>query len=255
MKMIARASAEQGDRDRFIFGCGLAGLAVFVLFTISNFALGDWQPPEPSASPAEIARFFVANGSKLEWAVGMRYAVFFLLPIFLYGVSLWVRGGDGSAESLSRLALIGVTWLVATGTVANTLESMLIFAKSDLASQPDLAHLSSLGMNALFQAAILPHALVIASLSEAGRRTRTLPKPLVLLGYFQAVTGVLGAVALGQTLDQGLFFKLTFGLSFFAFALWYLGAAVVLVLAVGQRARGPEAALESGTSRMPRSAT
>jgi hypothetical protein len=250
MKRMTDAPAEERARDGVLFGCGLAGLAVFVLFTVSNFVLGDWQPPEPSASPGEIARFFVANGSKLEWAVGMRYAVFLLLPIFLYGVALSVRGGDESATSLSRLALIGVTWLVATGTVANTLESMLIFARNDLASQPEFAHLSSLGMNALFEAAILPHALVIACLSEAGRRTTTLPKALVFLGYFQAVTGVVGGVALGRALDQGLFFDVTFGLSFFAFALWYLGAAVVLVFTGGRNARRPE----ESTSRVPQSA-
>jgi hypothetical protein len=237
MKRIADAADEQRDRDRFLFTCGLAGLASIVLFTISNFALGDWQPPKPSASPAEIARFYLAHGAKLEWAVGMRYAVFLLLPTFLYGVALYVRDRDPIAQALSQVALIGVAWLVATGMIANTLEAMLIFAKGDLASQPEFAHLSSLGSNALFGVAVLPHALVIGSLSEAGRRTSTLPMALVVLGYFQAITGVLGAVALGQALRQGLFFDLTFGLSFFAFALWYLGAAVTLVLAT-RRAAG-----------------
>jgi hypothetical protein len=248
-------STEQRIRDRFLFGCGVAGLAIFVLFTVSNFALGDWEPPKPTAGSGEIARFFVANGPKLEWAVGMRFAVFFLLPIFLYGVALWVRHGDAVAESLSRIALIGAAWLVAVGTVANTLEAMLVFAKGDLASEPELAHLASLGMNALFGVAVLPHALIIASLSEAGRRTRSLPMPLVVLGYFQAVTGLVGAVALGQVLEQGLFFDLTFGLSFFAFALWYLGAAVVLVLAADGRMRRADFARANEAGPVSQSAT
>jgi hypothetical protein len=159
----------------------------------------------------------------------MRYLVFLLLPIFLYGVALRVAGNQVVSKSLARIALIGVAWLVATGTVANTLESILIFARGDLATEPELAHLSSLGMNALFGIAVLPHALVIGALSEAGRRTRTLPLPLVVLGYFQAITGILGGIALGRALEHGWFFNLTFGLSFFAFALWYLAAAVLLL--------------------------
>jgi hypothetical protein len=221
------ASPKSGDR--LLLGCGIAGLAVIVLFVVSNFALGDWEPPEPAASSTEISRFFADNGARLEWAVGMRYLVFFLLPIFLYGVVLSVQGADQVAKSLSRIALIGTAWLVAVGTVANTLESMLIYTRANLGSEPQFAHLSSLGMNALFGIAIIPHALIIGALSEAGRRTRTLPLPLIVLGYFQAVTGLIGGVALGQALDQGWFFNLTFGLSFFAFALWYLGAALVLV--------------------------
>ena len=243
--------AQSKSVDRFLLGCGLAGLVIIVLFTVSNFALGDWAPPEPSAGPAEISRFFADNGARLEWAVGMRYAVFFLLPIFLYGVALWVRGADAVAGSLSRIALIGVAWLVATGTVANTLESMLIFGRDDLTSAPEFAHLSSLGLNAFFGVAVLPHALIIASLSEAGRRTRTLPMALIILGYFQAVTGIIGGVALGRALEQGMFFNLTFGLSFFAFALWYLGAAVVLVLGARRNAQRLEAAHERGTGRAP----
>jgi hypothetical protein len=229
--------------DGLLLCCGFAGLAAIVLFAISNFALGDWAPPEPSASPTEISRFFVDNGPRLAWAVGMRYLVFFLLAIFLYGVALWVQDAEPVARSLSRIALIGTAWLVAVGTVANTLESMLIYARGDLASEPQLAHVSSLGMNALFDIAIIPHALVIGALSEAGRRTKTLPLPLVILGYFQAVTGLIGGAALGQALEHGWFFNLTFGLSFFAFALWYLGAALVLVFGARQRIRAPRKAL------------
>jgi hypothetical protein len=223
--------------DRFLLGCGLAGLAVIVLFSVSNFALGDWAPPEPSASPTEISHFFNDNGSRLELAVGMRYLVFFLLPIFLYGVALWVRGTEPIAKALSRIALIGTAWLVAVGSVANTLESMLIYARQDLASEPQLTHVSSLGMNALFGIAVIPHALIIGGLSEAGRRTKTLPLPLVILGYFQAVTGLVGGAGLGRALEHGWFFNLTFGLSFFAFALWYLGAALVLVVGASRRVR------------------
>jgi hypothetical protein len=230
-------AGQPGTVDRFLLGCGLAGLAVIVLFAVSNFALGDWAPPEPSASPAEISRFFLVNGPRLEWAVGMRYLVFFLLPIFLYGVSLWVRGAEPVARSLSRIALIGTAWLVAAGSVANTLESMLIYARGDLVSEPQLAHVSALGMNALFGIAVVPHALIIGGLSEAGRRTKTLPLPLVILGYFQAVTGLIGGAALGRALEHGWFFNLSFGLSFFAFALWYLGAALVLVLGASKRIR------------------
>jgi hypothetical protein len=234
--------AQSRSVERFLTGCGVAGLVAIVLFAVSNFALGDWTPPEPSAGAAEISRFFADNGPRLEWAVGMRYLVFFFLPIFLYGVALSVQGTDAIARSLSRIALIGTAWLVATGTVANTLESMLIYARGDLSSQPQFAHLSSLGMNALFGVAVLPHALVIGALSEAGRRTGRLPLPLIVLGYFQAVTGLLGAVALGRALHHGWFFNLTFGLSFFAFALWYLGAALVLVTRPTQTTLTPAAA-------------
>jgi hypothetical protein len=223
--------------DRFLVRCGIAGLAVIVLFVVSNFALGDWQPPEPSASPTEISRFFVDNGGRLEWAVGMRYLLFFLLPIFLYGVALWVQGTDRVAKSLSRIALIGTAWLVAVGSVANTLESMLIYTRGNLAAEPQFAHVASLGMNALFGIAVIPHALIIGALSDAGRRTRTLPRPLIALGYFQAITGLIGGAALGQALEEGWFFNLTFGLSFFAFALWYLGAALVLINGARKRLR------------------
>jgi hypothetical protein len=226
--------------DRLLLGCGLAGLAAMVLFAVSNFVLGDWAPPEPSARPSEIARFFVDNGPRLEWAVGMRYLVLFLLPIFLYGVALWVQGAEPVARSLSRIALIGTAWLVAVGSVANTLEAMLVYARSDLASEQQFAHVSSLGMNALFGIAIIPHALIIGGLSEAGRRTKTLPLPLVILGYFQAVTGLIGGAALGRALEHGWFFNLTFGLSFFAFALWYVGAALVLVHGTTKRIRARE---------------
>lgn len=69
-------------------------------------------------------------------------------------------------------------------------------------------------MNGLFLAAILPHALIIGSLSLAGLRTKTLPVLLIILGGFQAVAGALGAFALPQTFEQGPHFYATFGLSF-----------------------------------------
>jgi hypothetical protein len=217
--------------DRSTLVCGGAGLLIMVLFTISNFALGDWNPPKPTASADEISRFFLDHGPTLAWAVGMRYGVFLLLPIFLFGVARFVAGDSGLARSLGVIALVGAAWLVATGTVANTLESILIFERDDLASQADLARLAAIGMNAFFDVAVLPHALVIFCLSEAGRRTRALPGWLVALGYFQAATGVIGGVALVAALHHGTFWNLTFGLSFFAFALWYLAAAVILVSA------------------------
>jgi hypothetical protein len=100
-------------------------------------------------------------------------------------------------------------------------------------------------MHAFFEVAVLPHALVIVCLSEAGRRTGRLPGWLVLLGYFQAATGIVGGVALARALEGGTFFNLTFGLSFFSFALWYLAAAVVLVAAGGRGLRQAREAVAS----------
>lgn len=229
-------------RDGFGLWCGIAGVAAMVLFVVSNFALGDWDPPLPSASASEIADFFVGEGAKLEWAVGIRYVVFVLLAILLYGVARHVQGTDRLAGSFSRLALVGTAWLVATGTVANTLEAILIYQRDELASQPDLARLASLGMNALFGAAILPHVLIIGSLSWAALRTKTLPVLLIFLGGFQVATGLLGGAALVRTFPHDPFFNLTFGLSFFAFALWYLGSSLVLIVA-SSRAQSAEPAL------------
>lgn len=220
----------QRTKDGFAFWCGVGGVAAMMLFVIANFALGDFEPPPPSSSGSEVAEFFAESGSKIEWAAGLRFVIFLLLAFLLYGVARHVQGKDRVAGAFSRLALMGTVWLLAVGTVANTFESILVFESAGLGSQPELARLANLAMNGLFQASIVAHIVIIGCLSLAALRTKKLPPLLIGLGGFQVITGLLGAVGLAATFSMGWFFYVTFGVSFVAFALWYLWAGIVLIV-------------------------
>lgn len=222
-------SSETQGAEQFTLVAGLVGLAIIALFVISNFVLGDVDPPKTDADAREIADFF--SQAKIEWAAGMRYIIFFLFPIFAFGLARYVRREDELAGVLAGIALLATAWLVATGTVANTMESIMLYEGERLANEPEFARVLNTGMNAFFNAAILPHALLISCLSLAGWRTKTLPAWLSAIGGFQLVTGLIGGAALARGLDWDTFTDLTFGLSFFAFAVWYLLASVVLVVA------------------------
>jgi hypothetical protein len=217
--------------DRLPLATGIIGIIIMVLFAVSNFALGGVDPPKPEASAQEVANFFVDHAGNEEWGVGMRFIVFLLLAPFLLGLARHVRGDDALTGALAALAVIGAVWLLTTGTVANTFESILVYERANLAAEPELARLLNIAMNALYSIAILPHALVIGCLSYAGLRTRVFPVWLVAIGCFQVVTGLIGGVTLAQGLKWNTFTDLTFGLSFFAFALWYLLASLVMVVA------------------------
>jgi hypothetical protein len=222
--------AENGI-DRSALVAGVTGLVIIVAFSISNFVLADipdW--PNADASADEIADFFGERSRRLQWESGLRYLEFALVPFFAVGVARHVRGARADTNFLTTVALMSQVWLIATGTGANTFESLLIYRADDLANQPELTQTMFLAMTGLFAVALLPWAVTIFCLSEAGRRTRTLPRPVWIIGYVQAIAGTVAAVAVVQLLEDGPVAAAEL-VAFLGFALWILLVTVHLLRA------------------------
>lgn len=226
---LRRGSAGLAEADRFTFVAGIVGIVLILGFVVSNFGLADvpnW--PANDATADELADFFSTRAGKLQWEAGLRFMELFLLPFFAIGVARHVRGNRTDTRMLAAVALIGQVWLMATGLAANSFESVLIFQADELSAEPEFARAMFLSMTVLFAIAVLPWALTILCFSEAGRRTRTLPRSIWLVGYVQAATGVISGAMLTQTLEDNLAAAAGF-VAFLAFALWVLLVAIHLL--------------------------
>ena len=220
--------------DRGTLATGVAGLLITALGVTANAVSGGLELPPPDAGGGELVEFVRAHETGLRWDVALRYVILFALFVpFVVGLKRHVQGGDEIARHLANIAALAAVWLVATGGTANTLEAVVVFDHERLAAEPGVARLLNLLIGSFFLLTLFPHAAVIGSLSEAGRRTGALPLWLCLLGFAQ-VAASLGAVLLlpesGGYVDSSIAGVLA-GVGFIGSGLWYGAAGVVLVVA------------------------
>jgi hypothetical protein len=240
---------QDGSIDRGTLATGIAGLSIATLGLVANAISGSLDLPPIDAPGEEMAAFADRYSTQLAWDVGLRFTILFALFIpFCLGMARHFRDGDEITSWVARIPPIAAVWLVATGGTANTLEAVAVFEHERLADSPEVARLLYVLTSAFFLLTLLPHAAVVGSLSEAGRRTGRLPTWLCVSGY--AIVTISFAAVLTMPNSVGNLDSSAPGvLALAAFAgttLWYLFAGLVLVVAWARQAQRPSA-LEAAT--------
>lgn len=230
------------DRSRSTNETLATGVALVIMiaatFIVSGFAGGD-SAPGPDATTAEIAAFLRDYRAGLQWDLALRFfilAVLFL-PISI-GLSRHVRGGDRT-WFLPRMVPYLAVWLMAVGAIANTVLGMLLFEGDRLLDEPAVARILLLAITALFLLAMLPHGAIIGVVSEAGRRTGTLPIWLCGLGYLVSLACLLAVLAMPLSLGfvDSSAPGVAAGIAYAANGPWYLITGIVLVVQGWRRKR------------------
>lgn len=220
------------------------GLVIMIAMTLLTDAVaGGGSAPGPDATTEEIAAHLRDHrvGLQLDLAVRFVILVLLFLPIAI-GLSRHVR--DVHRRTLpSRVVPYLAVWLMAVGGIANTLLGMLLFEGDRLLEDPGEARMLVLAMSGLFLLTMLPHGAIIGTVSEAGRRTRTLPLWLSGFGYLVFVTCLVAVITMPHSLGfvDGSFAGIAAGIAYIAVGPWYLVTGFVLI-AKGWQLRRQESA-------------
>jgi hypothetical protein len=225
--------SDNAGSDRGTLATGVLGLLIAAVGLTANAITGGLDVPSLDAPGEEIAAYADRYSTQLAWDVGLRFLILFALFLpFCLGMARHVAGGDELSGWLARIPPLAAIWLAAVGGTANTLEAVAVFDHERLAASPELARLLYMLTGAFFLLALLPHATVVLSLSEAGRRSGRLPLWLCAGGY--AVGGISFVAVLtlpqaGGELDASPAGMLALS-AFAGTTLWYLLASLVLVV-------------------------
>lgn len=209
-----------------------AGLVVMIVMTLVTDAVaGGDSAPGPDATAEEIVAFIDDHRLGLQLDLAGRFIILVLLflPIAI-GLSRHVRGDHDRRTLPSRMVPYLAVWLMGIGGIANTLLGMLLFEGDRLLEDPGEARILVLAMSGLFLLTMLPHGAIIGTVSEAGRRTGTLPLWLSGLGYLVFVACFVAVITMPHSLGfvDGSFPGVATGIAYIAIGPWYLAAGIVL---------------------------
>lgn len=225
------------------------GLVVMIAMTlITDAVAGGDSAPGPDATAEEIVAHIDDHrlGLQLDLAGRFIILVVLFLPIAV-GLSRHVGGNDDQRTLPSRMIPYLAVWLMGIGGIANTILGMLLFEGDRLVDDPGGARLLVLAMSGLFLLTMLPHGAIIATVSEAGRRTGTLPLWLTGLGYLVFVACLVAVITMPHSLGfvDGSFPGIAAGIAYITIGPWYLAAGIVLTIKGWQANRRDTAARQS----------
>lgn len=210
------------------------GLVIMIaLSLVMDVLSGGGDALGPDATNDEIAAFLGDHHTGLQWDLAGRFLI--LLVLFLpisIGLSCHVRGDGQRAELLSRMVPYLAVWLMAIGAIANTVQAMLLFEGDRLIEEPAIARMLLLAVTGLFLLAMLPHGAIIGVVSEAGRRTGTLPIWLSGLGYVVSLACAVAVLTMPRSLGfiDSSMPGIAAGIAYTAIGPWYLVTGVVLIV-------------------------
>lgn len=229
MSEFAAATGTSSRRsDGFVRLGGFAGVLLVLTALTLNFVL---VTPSPAfdAPVDEIAEYVTLNAPVLAKSNTLRYAVYLLLPFFGVALARFVAGpADGQHRGWALVGLIGVIWVPAVGTIANSVEAAGIWQSETAARQPQLLMtIWSVG-GALFIAAQLAWGTLIMGFSVAGSLTGVIPRWLARLGFVAVACCLVGALGI-QSVMNGGWAQVPWFASIPLFAVWVAIVSVLMI--------------------------
>ena len=239
MQHSTHRPTDHAHRSSGTLATGVALVIMMVsTFIVNGFAGGD-SAPGPDATTEEIVTFLRHYRAGLQWDLALRF--FILAVLFLpvgIGLARHVRGGERT-WLLPRMIPHLAVWLMAVGAIANTVQGMLLFEGDRLLDEPAVARILLLAITALYLLAMLPHGAIIGVVSEAGRRTRTLPIWLSGLGYLVSVVCLFAVLTMPLSLGfvDSSAPGVAAGVAYGAIGPWYLITGIVLIVKARRQVR------------------
>jgi hypothetical protein len=183
----------------------IGGLAVLVALGIHIFVNGFLKvvPPE-NPSLQELKDYLTAEAG--TWAIvhGLKYLALVGLTVFAAGVysrTCRTRGAPGVGWGV--LGLLGTAIHVTNAMIANGIEVMAFYDFTLLSEEPSLFWLLYRTVRVLFTAEFVAWGVVIFGFSMAGFQSRTLPRWIAALGFFNATACMVSGVFVVSVLTDG----------------------------------------------------
>jgi hypothetical protein len=208
---------------------GFAGL-LFVAFALTLNVVLTPASPDFNAPLEEIAAYVSEHASVLAVANALRYVVYFLLPFYAVGLYRFVRGSTDGTQAWATVGLLAAVWILAIGTVANSVETAGLWQADSAAQRPQLL-LAVWGISgALFITVQLAWGTLTLACSVAGRRAGVVPVWLLGLGLVTFLSCLAGSVGVLSVMNGGWAQVPAFS-SFAAFPLWVAITSVLMIRA------------------------
>ena len=208
---------------------GYAGIAFIITVILAAFLPG--APPPPDASATVVGAFL--DGHHFTWMLSgwlvFPEAAFFLW--FIVQLRAYLRLAPQIDDGLGTYFMLGGILGVTLATLLGIIQLVLGFRPSAELGLPAVRVLYD-AFNAAGAMILGPTAVMMVAASQSGRRHKSLPSGLVVLGYIGAVGCIVATLTVFYPTGffaMGGLATLIFGL--LPFTLWVLWSSVVLIRA------------------------
>ncbi|HEV2798421.1 MAG TPA: hypothetical protein VGV65_12450 [Nocardioides sp.] len=204
---------------------GLAALGFASLVLVVNVLLGTAGMPQPGATPAEVREFFAASGTGVTMSTALAPIAWILLPVFAAGVAAAARRrsvAQGDAWPLVGLGAAIMQNCMFGGVVA----TQAVLSAGGLSADVEWGIWQL--HTALFSLNAVSLAIIMASLSLAGKRTGLIRHWHATLGFVSAGVMTVVSVTTPIHMDGGPLGLLGL-VGFLAWIIWLAAYGIVLL--------------------------